>query len=80
MNSCWNIPASWFLFPENMDTRQSGDLIQDSVRDDRPFMRMERLYLIDPLGNLMMSYAAADRAESGIIKDLTRLLKYSRIG
>jgi len=38
-----------------------------------------RLYLVDPLGNLMMSYSTeADPA--GIINDLKRLLKYSRIG
>jgi hypothetical protein len=38
-----------------------------------------RLYLIDPLGMLMMSYPPqADPA--GIIKDLKRLLRYSRIG
>ncbi len=38
-----------------------------------------RLYLIDPLGNLMMSYAP-DTEPGGIIKDLKRLLRYSRIG
>ena len=38
-----------------------------------------RLYLIDPLGNLMMSYpAGAD--PSGILKDLQRLLRLSNIG
>lgn len=45
---------------------------------DRPFER-GRLYLVDPLGNLMMSYeVGAD--PGGVIKDLKRLLKYSRIG
>lgn len=45
---------------------------------DRPF-DADRLYLIDPLGNLLLSYPpGADPA--GIIKDLKRLLKYSRIG
>lgn len=38
-----------------------------------------RLYLIDPLGNLMMSYAP-DTDPVGIIADLRRLLKYSHIG
>jgi hypothetical protein len=39
----------------------------------------KRLYLVDPLGNLMMSFPA--KAEpSGIIKDLKKLLRYSRIG
>ncbi len=38
-----------------------------------------RLFLVDPLGNLMMSYAA-DAEPGGIIKDLGRLLRASRIG
>ena len=38
-----------------------------------------RLYLVDPLGNLMMSYGR-DALPGGIIKDLKRLLRYSRIG
>jgi len=41
--------------------------------------RKDRLYLIDPLGNLMMSYSV-DADPIGIIKDLKRLLKASRIG
>ncbi len=45
---------------------------------DNPFTP-GRLYLIDPQGNLMMSYADATEPK-GIIKDLTRLLKYSRGG
>lgn len=45
---------------------------------DRP-LEAGRLYLIDPRGNLMMSYPqGAD--PMGIIKDLNRLLKYSGIG
>lgn len=38
-----------------------------------------RLYLVDPFGNLMMSYEAGFDAK-GLIKDLTILLKISRIG
>ena len=39
----------------------------------------ERIYIIDPLGNLMMSYpASAD--PTGMRKDLARLLKASQIG
>lgn len=38
-----------------------------------------RLYLIDPFGNLMMSYEKGFDAK-GLIKDLTILLKVSRIG
>ncbi len=39
----------------------------------------ERLYLIDPLGNLMMSYGP-EVDPRGIIEDLQRLIKNSRIG
>ena len=38
-----------------------------------------RLYIIDPMGNLMMSYPAGTDPV-GIIKDLKRLFKYSSIG
>jgi hypothetical protein len=39
----------------------------------------DHIYLIDPLGNLMMRYPR-DPQPKGMIKDLQRLLKYSRIG
>ena len=47
--------------------------------DARPPLQARRIYLVDPLGNLMMSYAA-DADPRGIIKDLHRLLKYSGLG
>lgn len=37
-----------------------------------------RLYLIDPLGNLMMSYSP-DQDPAGIIKDLNKIFRVSRI-
>jgi cytochrome oxidase Cu insertion factor (SCO1/SenC/PrrC family) len=37
------------------------------------------IYVIDPLGNLMMRHAAAGSAE-GLLKDLERLLRLSSIG
>jgi cytochrome oxidase Cu insertion factor (SCO1/SenC/PrrC family) len=37
------------------------------------------LYVTDPLGNLVLAYAA-DARDKGILKDLQRLLKLSRIG
>ncbi|MGD2056635.1 MAG: hypothetical protein PVJ15_07500, partial [Gammaproteobacteria bacterium] len=37
------------------------------------------IYLVDPLGNLMMYYPP-DVDPRGMIKDLQRLLKYSRVG
>ena len=39
----------------------------------------EHIYLVDPLGNLMMRYPA-DPDPARMIKDLERLLKLSRIG
>jgi cytochrome oxidase Cu insertion factor (SCO1/SenC/PrrC family) len=38
-----------------------------------------RVYLIDPLGNLMMSYAA-DASSKGMLEDMKRLLRLSSIG
>jgi hypothetical protein len=53
-----------------------GQLLSAEARPSRPETRW---YLIDPLGNLMMRYPA-DREDDGIIRDLKRLLRYSRIG
>ncbi len=44
-----------------------------------PLSGSRRVYIVDPLGNLMMSYPA-DADPSGIRKDLTRLLRVSRVG
>ncbi len=41
--------------------------------------KAERIYVVDPLGNLMMYYYP-DAEPSGILKDLQRLLKVSSIG
>lgn len=38
-----------------------------------------RLFLVDPLGNLMLRYPAEPEPK-GIIRDLQRLMKYSRLG
>jgi len=50
----------------------------EAEEGDLPFT-VGGLYLIDPLGNLMMFYPS-DTNPNGILKDLKRLLKYSRIG
>jgi hypothetical protein len=39
----------------------------------------ERLYLIDPLGNLMMSYTPETKPK-GMLEDMKRLLRFSHIG
>ena len=45
---------------------------------DQP-VRANRLYIVDPIGNLMMSYPP-DINPRGIMTDLKKLLKASRIG
>ena len=44
-----------------------------------PGNALDHIYLVDPLGNLMMRFPA-DPDPSKLIKDLQRLLKYSRFG
>jgi hypothetical protein len=57
--------------------------------DDEPLLALlaatgeardsQRIYLIDPLGNLMMSYAANAKPK-GMLEDIKRLLRLSSIG
>ena len=63
-----------------LEQGQSSGLVGVFALDDgiAP-LSADRVYLIDPLGNLMMSYEA-DAEPRGIIKDLERLLKYSGLG
>jgi hypothetical protein len=44
-----------------------------------PAANSDRIYLIDPLGNLMMSYAS-DSKPKGMLEDMKRLLQLSQIG
>lgn len=44
-----------------------------------PGVGQERIYLVDPLGNLMMSYGP-DVPQKGLLEDLKKLLKLSHIG
>ena len=61
------------------ETKQFSSLKIFGLTDEEEPLLERRLYLVDPLGNLMMSYAP-DTEPGGIIKDLKRLLRYSRIG
>ncbi len=56
----------------------SGIPLLDTIAGPVPF-DFDGVYLVDPLGNLMMRYVP-DQAPRGIIKDLERLLKYSGLG
>ena len=44
-----------------------------------PDSSTHRIYLVDPLGNVMMSYAA-DAPPKGMLEDMKRLLRLSQIG
>ena len=52
---------------------------REFVGDEKSFNESERVYLIDPLGNLVLRYSA-DADPSGMRKDLARLLRLSQIG
>ena len=52
---------------------------QFELKNKAPAKEAQRLYIVDPLGNLMMSYDKGFDAV-GLIKDMTRLLKISHIG
>jgi cytochrome oxidase Cu insertion factor (SCO1/SenC/PrrC family) len=47
--------------------------------DDGPVGRSGRIYLVDPLGNLLMSYAAG-APDAALLTDLKKLLQLSHIG
>lgn len=52
---------------------------QFALPSGTPVEDPDRIYLVDPLGNLMMSYPSGSDP-SGMRKDLARLLRVSRIG
>jgi len=61
-----------------------SDFIQAFARDldalsDQDILQLDRIYIVDPLGNLVMAYESGFDAE-GLLKDLKRLLRLSRIG
>ncbi len=63
------------LAPANLAEQFSADFLIDGVSMEGA----ERIYFVDPLGNLMMYYAT-DADPGGMLKDLKKLLKYSKIG
>ena len=80
-----SIPAQTFTEYEGQWTVATDDIDVNKLLEnfrltetDRP-ASMQRLYIIDPLGNLMMSYPP-NTNPAGIIKDLRKLLKNSKIG
>ena len=62
------------------DVAAIKDVLKQFVLKNKPSAgSAQRLYLVDPLGNLMMSYEKGFDPK-GIVKDLEILLKISRIG
>jgi hypothetical protein len=68
------------LLAARIDNAPGGALLRPfPLYDNVPVVKAGRIYLVDPLGNLVLSYVATiDR--NGILKDLERLLKLSHIG
>ena len=62
-------------------TGQAGAVLLESfpVYEDGPVTTAGRLYLVDPLGNLFMSYPA-DAPDKALLTDLQKVLRLSHIG
>ncbi len=56
-----------------------GTRISRALPEAFPGNPVDHIYVVDPLGNLMMRFPR-DPDPSRMLKDLQRLLKYSRIG
>jgi hypothetical protein len=70
------VPGDPQLLTRGLDGEASADL-SDVLGADR--IREGRVYIADPLGNLVSSYPA-DAAQRELLRDLRRLLSVSRIG
>ncbi|MDR2875678.1 MAG: hypothetical protein LBV44_07100 [Methylobacillus sp.] len=58
---------------------EAADFARQFDLPDQPAATAGRVYLVDPLGNLMMSYPAGFDPR-GLQKDMTRLLNFSWVG
>ena len=77
---------SGFLVQEHRDmavalpsAAQAAEIEPQFRVDETPVRQARRVYIVDPLGNLMMYYQP-DADARGMLKDLQKLLKYSKIG
>ena len=60
-------------------SQESFDTYLNSLNDPVEQVEVGSYYLVDPLGNLMMTYPG-DIQHKGILKDLKKLLKISKSG
>jgi hypothetical protein len=76
----WVITDSGTPRPELLAAIEGTQLARNiEMKELFPGNGREHIYLVDPLGNLMLRFPR-DPDPSRMIKDLQRLLKYSRIG
>lgn len=76
----WVITDSAAPRPDLLAAIEGTRLARDiAANEDFPGERREHIYLVDPLGNLMLRFPR-DPEPSKMLKDLQRLLKYSRMG
>lgn len=66
-------------YPDTLVLTGSSLAREFTLRGNNPPAASGRVYVVDPLGNFMMSYPANAEAK-GMLKDLKRLLKISQIG
>ena len=62
-----------------LSAAQAEQIAADFLIEDGSMLEAERTYFIDPLGNLMMYYPP-DADARGMLLDLKKLLKFSKIG
>ncbi len=67
------------LISANVDSDQGRQLLQVFSGQESEVLGQGRIYLSDPLGNLMMRYEASARPKD-LLEDLKKLLKLSHIG
>lgn len=68
------------LITARADEASDRELLATFPRyNDVPVESAGRIYIVDPLGNLMMSYAR-DAPQKALLEDLKKLLKLSHIG
>jgi hypothetical protein len=77
-DDCCDMPALRAAHPDLIAIRAS-DADQSLLKLLPAEASAHRVYLIDPLGNLMMSYAS-DAKPKGMLEDMKRLLRLSSIG